>query len=103
MQTIIARLPFLGRTLSRDPTKVGQAKYYRWSASMMRFKNMHGLGEHSVETVEVILYKLKPNSHKMAEVICHDGGGYMPRRRRLYAKTAEVVCTHGGGYMQTCI
>ena len=28
-----------------------------------------------------------------AEVICQDGGGYMPtRRRRLYAKTAEVIC-----------
>ena len=92
MQTIIARLPFLGRTLSRDPTKVGQAKYYRWSASMMRFKNMHGLGEHSVETVEVILYELKPNSHKTAEVICQDGRGYMRRRRRLYAHTVEVIC-----------
>ena len=28
-----------------------------------------------------------------AEVICQEGGGYMPtRRRRLYAKTAEVIC-----------
>ena len=52
---------------------------------MMRFRNMHGLGEHSVETVEVILYELKPNSQKTAEVICQDVGGYMPRRRRLYA------------------
>ena len=85
MQTIIARLPFLGRTLCRDLTKIGQAKYYRWSASMMRFKNMHRLGEHSVETVEVILYELKPNSYKTAEVICQDGRGYMHTRQRLYA------------------
>ena len=32
---------------------------------------MHSHGEHwSVETVELILYELRPNSHKTAEVIC---------------------------------
>ena len=42
-----------------------------------------------METVELILYKLRPNS---------PGGGYMPtRRRRLYAKTVEVKCQQGGG------
>ena len=42
---------------------------------------MQSHGEHwSVETIELILYELRPNSH---------GGGYMPTRRRLYAKTCQ--------------
>ena len=57
--------PLLGHT------KIGQAKYFCWSASMTRFKNMHGHGEHrSVETVELILHELRSNHpKKIAEVI----------------------------------